>query len=125
MKIEFGKWIKECSGAHKAIVSVGPETEILKGLIKDKNVALYNAIYLKPMDENAIKDLLGYDEIIIYDAYGVECGFAYHLNAKLTELGYQGKIIIKAIPLAFIHHSSIFEQKKELGLLPEQIVELL
>lgn len=123
--VGFGKWKKIYDGNEIAIVSIGPETEILKDLIKGKGVALYNAIYLRPMDEGCINELLKYKKVIIYDAYGVESGFAYHLNAKLTKLGYKGDIIIKAVPNEFIHHSSLLEQKTDLGLLPEQIVELI
>ena len=123
--LEFGKWKKEFTGHKVAIVSVGPETELLKEIIKDKDVTLYNAIYLKPMDEEAIKDLLTYDKVIIYDAYAIENGFPEHLAASLIKQGYKGRLIIKAIPNTFVHHASVYEQKQEYKLLPEDILELL
>ena len=123
--LEFGKWKKELQGKKVAIVSVGPETELLKEIIRDKDVTLYNAIYQKPMDVEAVKDLLSYDKVIIYDAYAIENGFPEHLAASLIKQGYQGKLIIKAVPNTFVHHASVYEQKQEFALLPEDIAKLI
>jgi len=125
--IPFGNWIKELSGEKTVIVSVGPATESLKKLLIAKNiqVALYNALYQKPMDLSALEDLLNYDRIVIYDAYATENGFAQALSCELIKRNYHGSVIIKAIPDQFIDHASIDEQKAEFKLLPENIVEIL
>ena len=124
--LPFGKWKKELSGKDTAIVSVGPITLGLKELIEDKNVSLYNAIYLKPMDDELIKnELLGYKKIIIYDAYAIENGFPEALLMKLNNLGYKGEVIIKAIPDVFVDHASIDEQLAKFDLTIEKIAELL
>ena len=121
----FGKWKKELSGHKTAVVSTGPITLELKELIKDKDVALYNALYLKPMDEEAIKELLQCYKVIIYDAYAVENGFCFALSEKLVSLGYKGEVVVKAIPDVFVEHASQVEQLEQFGLKPEQIAELL
>lgn len=126
--VPFGKWKKEIDGSGTTIVSTGPVTVELKELLEKvgKKVALYNAIYLKPMDESAIDELAKYNRVIIYDAYGIENGFAQELAARLVaEKNYKGQIIIKSIPDVFVEHASQKEQLEKFGLLPEQIIELL
>ena len=123
--LPFGKWKEELLGKKVAIVSVGPETEELKELLKDKGVTLVNAIYQKPLDEEWVKKLLAYDKVIIYDAYSVEGGFPQSLAAALMTEGYQGKVIIKAVPDTFVKHASVKEQKEEFELLPQDIIKLL
>ena len=126
--VSFGKWKKELDGHKSAIVSVGPITLELKKLLLEekKNVALYNAIYLKPMDQEVIeKELLKFDRVIIYDAYGIENGFPSYLTSELVRLGYPGKIIIKSIPDVFVEHASQEEQLNQFALKPEEIVKLL
>ena len=127
-ELSFGKWKKELSGKDTAIVSVGPLTLDLKKLLEEnnKNVSLYNAIYMKPMDEEIIsKEIVKYNRVIIYDAYSVENGFAQYLSAKLVALGYKGEIIIKSIPDVFVDHASINEQLDKFALQPEDILKLL
>ena len=122
----FGKWKKELSGNKTAIVSVGPLTLELKELLSEKNVTLYNALYLKPMDEEVVnKELFNYERVIIYDAYAIENGFASQLAAHLASHGYKGQIILKAVPDEFIEHASQKEQLSKYGLLPEQILEII
>ena len=127
-ELSFGKWKKELSGKDTAIVSVGPLTLDLKKLLEEnkKDVSLYNAIYMKPMDDEIIsKELVKYNRVIIYDAYSVENGFAQYLSVKLVTLGYKGEIIIKSIPDVFVDHASINEQLDGFHLQPEDILKLL
>ncbi len=124
----FIKWKQELRGEKVAIVSVGPSTVELKELLEKENkkVSLYNALYLKPMDEEVVnKELLKYQKVIIYDAYAVENGFASELAAHLVTHGYKGEIILKAVPDEFIEHASQKEQLSKYGLLPEQILEII
>lgn len=126
--ISFGKWKKELSGSKTAIVSIGPVTVELKELLdkSNKKVTLFNAIYLKPMDDDAVEELSKYERVVIYDAYAVENGFAQELAAHLVSIKkYKGEIIIKSIPDVFVEHASQKEQLDKFGLSPEQIVELL
>ena len=123
--LPFGKWKEELLGQKTAIVSVGPETEELKELLKDKDITLVNAIYQKPLDEEWVKKLLSYNKVIIYDAYSVEGGFPQALSSRLMVEGFKGEVIIKAIPDVFVKHASVKEQKAEFKLLPEDIISLL
>ena len=128
LSIDNGKWKVEKEGKSTVVVSVGPLTLDLKELIikNNKECALYNAIYQKPMDDGLIeREIVNFKKIIIYDAYGIENGFPQALLERLNNLGYKGEVVIKSIPDVFVDHASIEEQLDKFGLLPEQIIELL
>lgn len=125
-EVAFGKWKKELNPNSKvAVVSVGPETEKLKEIIKDKNVKLFNAIYQKPLDTDSIKELLKLNKVIIFDPYGVEEGFPSALATTLLKCDYKGKLIIKAIPSKFIQHSLVEEQLADLNITIEDVIKLI
>ena len=123
--LPFGKWKLELQGKGTAVVSVGPETDKLKELLKDSNVTLINAVYQKPLDGEWVDKLMSYQKVIIYDAYSVYQGFPQSLSAELMRKGYKGEVIAKAIPDVFVKHASVKEQKEEFGLLVEDIVKLV
>ena len=126
-KIPYGSWVEELSGKEVAIVSVGPETVNLKDqLIKeDKNVTLYNAIYLRPFDTNKAKELLNFKKVIIYNAYATKEGFSNALEAFLLEHGYKGELISRCVPNEFVKQATIAEQRKEFGLDIDSIISLI
>ncbi len=123
--VPFGKWKKELDGRGAAVISVGPITLELRALLEDKDVVLYNAIYQKPFDEEAVKEVMKRSKIIIYDAYATVSGFASYLSEYLLTNDYKGEVIVKAIPDVFVAHATIEEQLKRYSLLPEDITKLL
>lgn len=128
-KIPYGSWKVELESKSKevAIVSVGPITVDLKKKLQElhKDVALYNAIYVKPMDESKIIELLNYKKIIIYNAYATREGFANALESRLLELGYKGKVITKTIPTQFVGQATIDEQRELFGIKIDNIIDLI
>ena len=128
-KIPYGSWKVELESKSKetAIVSVGPITVQLKNKLKElnKDVTLFNAIYVKPMDEGKVQDLLNYKKVIIYNAYATKEGFANALESKLLNLGYKGKVIVKAVPTEFIKQATIEEQRELFGIKIDNIIDLL
>lgn len=126
-KIPYGSWKIELEGKDTAVVSTGPLTLKLKEEITKakKNVSLYNAIYLRPMDEAKIEQLLDYKKIIIYDPYSTKEGFVNALENRLFELGYAGQVIVKTIPTKFIRQATIEEQREEYKLQVKDIIDLL
>ena len=126
-KIPYGSWKTELEGKGTAIVSVGPLTLKLKDALTEnkKNVTLYNAIYLRPMDEARIKELLKYNKVIIYNPYATKEGFAKALEDRLLELDYKGQVIVKCVPTVFVKQASIEEQRQEFGLTIEDILSII
>lgn len=126
-KIPYGSWKVELEGKGTAIVSTGPITLKLKEKLKEENldVALFNAIYLRPMDESKIKELVKYNKVIIYNPYATREGFATALEDKLFGLGYKGEVIVKCVPTVFVKQATIEEQRQEFGITVEDIISLL
>ena len=126
-KIPYGSWKVELEGKDAAIISVGPQTLKLKAKLIElkKDVTLFNAIYLRPLDEAKLLSLLSFPKIIIYNAYATKEGFASAVKSILLDHGYQGKVITKTVPTKFIRHESIEEQREELGLTIDDIIDSL
>ena len=124
-KIPFGSWKQELQGKKVAIVSSGPVTLKLKEELanQNKNVSLYNAIYLRPMDEAKIQELLNYDKIIIYNPYATKEGFANALESRLIELRYKGDIKVMTVPNEIVEQASIEEQRARYHLLIEDVIK--
>ncbi|MDY0100436.1 MAG: 1-deoxy-D-xylulose-5-phosphate synthase [Bacilli bacterium] len=125
-ELTLGKWIVELKAKTKklAIIAVGQLLRELKQLIIDKNldVTLINALYLKPIDEDLLKTLLHYENILLYDAYASENGFITFLKSKLSDLSYCGKIYSFGVKDQFVSHGKIKEQLALFNLLPEQVL---
>ena len=126
-KIPYGSWKEETSGGKTAVVSTGPIVVDLKNAIQTNkmNVTLYNAVYLRPMDETKVDALCKYDKVIIYNPYATKEGFANSLEAKLLEKGYRGEIIVKCVPTAFVKQATIEEQREQFGITVNNILDLL
>ena len=105
---------------------IGATTDFGPLIANKKNVALYNAIYQKPLDEELISsELINYQTIIIYDAYATENGFVSYLATHLIENGYKGQIIIKSIPSVYVEHATQKEQLEQFGLDVDSILKLI
>jgi deoxyxylulose-5-phosphate synthase len=66
--------------------------------------------------------LTKYDNIVIYDPYATENGFAAHIKTKLCNLSYKGDILSFSVPDTFVSQAKIIEQLEEYGLLPKQVL---
>ena len=128
-KIPYGSWKVELESKSKdcAIVSVGPITLKLKATLEElnKDVALYNAIYVRPFDLEKAQELLSYKKVIIYNAYATKEGFANALEAYLLNNRYQGEVISKTVPTEFVKQATIDQQREEFGLRIDDIIDLL
>lgn len=126
-QVSFAKWYKKIEGNSKkvAIVSTGALINALAKEIDEakKDVTLFNALFISPIDLEAVKELLSYERVIIYDPYSTEYGLATNLVMELVKQGYKGKIDTFTLPNAFIKQASIDEQIKELGLEPSDILK--
>ena len=103
--------IKSSKNKKIALVSMGPHLLDLLNEFKDEDIAIFNALFLKGYEEESVKKLLEYENIYIYDPYGVETGFCSNLVYNLNSYKYKGNIFTKAIPLEFIAKGKIEEQE--------------
>lgn len=104
-----------------AVVGVGPLTQELLEPLISTDTSIYNVVTLKPISKLLINELMNYKNIVIYTPYETSGGFANSLLHELNELHFNGNIYIKAVPLKFISHASIYEQLDVCELLPNQI----
>jgi 1-deoxy-D-xylulose-5-phosphate synthase len=125
----FGRWrfLHKAAAKKVALIAVGPnETEIEKGLLAQNiDATLIDPVYLNPIDPNDIAELLPYEHVFIYDAYGTKEGFGSSVESALLEAGYKGKVHCHCVPNEFIKHATIKQQEDAAGLLPEQILSLV
>ncbi len=126
-KIPYGSWKVELEGSKTAIISAGPLTLKLKSKLIElnKDVTLFNAIYLRPLDESKLLSLLDYSKIIIYNPYATKEGFASAVKSFLIDHNYKGEVITKTVPTTFVKHASIEEQRQEFNLTIDDIIDSL
>ena len=120
--LKLGEWKLESKGQDVAIISYGP---IVNELVKRyPNYTVVNAIFQKPIDLTLLKTLLD-KQIVIYDLYGTEEGFAATIKNALNELNYQCNVKSLCVPSVFIKHGRISEQIKELHISLDDLDQLI
>ena len=127
--LPFGRWrfVEEKENKKLILVGVGPDGRKLNDLLEANGIeaSYVNPLYLNSFDKDDVAKLLGYENILVYDSYGVENGFASKLGSVLMKAGYKGNFIAKAIGNDFVSHMSIKEQKSLYGLNPEEMLEFI
>ena len=113
-ELKLGQWCIENQGDDTVIITYGPVVNDVVN--KFKNNTVVNAIFQKPIDTELLKALLNKKQIVIYDIYGTEEGFASIVKQELDKLSYRGIIKTLCVPSAFIKHASIDEQISSLNI---------
>lgn len=67
-------------------------------------------------DEKFYQCLIEHDEIVIYDPTSTDIGYSSYLSYQLSRRGFKGKLIVLALPSAYISHATIDEQLQSLNL---------
>ena len=114
--LHYGKAVKLKEGKKIAVVSLGPIVHDIVNRLEDEklDITVYNSLFIKPIDIEMVKELLGYDKVIIYDPYGTKDGLAIHILDALNTLSYKGEIKSLCVPDSFIKQATIAEQREEL-----------
>lgn len=124
-EIVYGKWKYECRfpASGIAVIGFGPVLNTL--LDAHPEVTVVNALFQSPLDKELLKELLSYRHIVVYDAYGIEEGFPFHINAALTELGYRNQIHFISLKNRFIQKGTIDQQQKRCKVDPDYVLAYL
>ena len=112
--IKLGEWHLENKGDDTVIITYGPVVNEVVDRFNKHTVI--NALFQKPIDTELLKTLLNKKQIVIYDIYGTEEGFASIVKEELNKLSYKGIIKFLDVPSEFIKHGSVDGQIKALGL---------
>lgn len=130
--IPIGTWETLVSGEEISILAVGPMVEVAKvaaeSLKRDGiSVEVVNARFLKPLDENMLTELAHRrNKLIVLE----EASQAGSLGSAVLEFyattGITGvDVSLMGIPDVFIEHGTIKEQREEVGLTAESVIELI
>lgn len=115
-EVKYLEWetLKTSSTKNLCLISYGPHISEINKTCKELNdLTIINAMFLYPINIQFLKTLLDYKTIIIYDPYGTENGFSYHLENALISLNYKGNIIKRTIPIKYVKKATILEQEIE------------
>ena len=80
------------------------------------DIYLINTLFLSPLDEETLEQLINKKRIFIYNPYSVLEGYSDKIADYLLKHGFKGEFISYDIPLAFIKQATIPEQLKEYDL---------
>jgi len=130
-ELPVGKGQQLCEGTDIAILSIGPIGYAAKKAIqavKDLGIeaALYNMIYLKPIDEELLHEVgKKYSRIITLENGTIVGGLGTAVMEFMMENGYTPLVKKLGIPDRFIEHGSINELYKLCGLDTESIINTI
>ena len=126
-QLEYGEHTVINQGTSKKllIVSVGPKSREIENLRAKENidVTLVTPIWLNPISQSLVDFALGYENILIHDAYSTKVGFCNSFLSSLMEKGYSGKVIVRSLPNEFISALDKKEEESAFGLTAEQVLE--
>lgn len=120
--ISYGKWETLSKGEDIAIIATGKMVQhALKAKEslekKGKTVTLINATFIKPIDEDIIKELsLGHKAIITVEDNIQKGGFGESVMESLYRNEYKGKLKILAYKDEFVEQGSVNLLYEEYGL---------
>ena len=87
-------------------------------------MSLINARFVKPIDEEAVREACGDHSLIVTMEENVACGgYGEKILAYMNENGLRNRFLSIAIPDVFVEHGNVELLKQEIGLDPQSIVE--
>jgi 1-deoxy-D-xylulose-5-phosphate synthase len=108
------------------LLSFGPHLQgILKKTKDFKGLTIVNTLFIYPINKDELKKYLDYENIVIYNPYGIESGYVYQMENALIDLGYKGNVLKKSIPITYVDKGTILEQEQLYGVDEDSLVNLL
>jgi 1-deoxy-D-xylulose-5-phosphate synthase len=121
-KITLGSWELLKEGKEVAVLAVGwPVYQALKAAqrLREKGIELtvVNARFVKPIDEELLKQIAStHSTIITVEENTVIGGFGASVAQKLYSLGYKGRVKNLGLPDRFIEHGPQEELRRLVGI---------
>lgn len=126
--VRLGKaeWIyKEREIALLAVGSMVKTAETVRDMLKEKGhqVSLINARFVKPIDEEAVREACKNHGLIVTMEENMACGgFGEKVLAYMNENGLENRFLRIAIPDEFVEHGNVELLKRQIGIDAESIV---
>lgn len=127
--IQLGKaeWIyREREIALFAVGSMVKTAERVRELLKEKGcgVSLINARFVKPIDEEAVKEACQEHRLIVTMEENVSCGgYGEKVLDCMNRNGLQAGVLNISIPDAYVEHGNVELLKQEIGIDADSIAE--
>ncbi|WP_201713449.1 1-deoxy-D-xylulose-5-phosphate synthase [Rossellomorea arthrocnemi] len=128
--IPIGTWEVLKQGTDAAILTFGTTIPMAMEAAADLekqglSVRVVNARFIKPMDENMLKSILGEEmPVLTIEEAVLQGGFGSGVLEFAQEQGYHDAVIDRiGIPDYFIEHGSVKELLNEIGMTKENIVD--
>nr|WP_289767257.1 1-deoxy-D-xylulose-5-phosphate synthase [uncultured Acetatifactor sp.] len=126
--VRLGKaeWIyKEREIALLAVGSMVKTAETVRDMLKEKGhqVSLINARFVKPIDEEAVREACKNHDLIVTMEENMACGgFGEKVLAYMNENGLENRFLRIAILDEFVEHGNVELLKRQIGIDAESIV---
>ena len=124
-EIPVGTWeyLKKTKSCKNTIISYGTDVQKLYEKLKDKNVNIINARYIKPIDKEILKELISTKQkIYIYETSIKTNSLGTNILEYFNHKEATNKIKLTGIDNKFIHHGKIESLKKSTNLDLDYIV---
>ncbi len=121
------EWIyRERDIALFAVGSMVKTAEIVRDMLKENgyNVSIINARFVKPIDEDAVREACENHGLIVTMGENVACGgYGEKVLDYMNRTGLQNRILSIAIPDAYVEHGNVELLKQEIGLDAQSIAD--
>ncbi len=127
--VELGKaeWIyRERGIALLAVGSMVKTAEEVRNILKEKGlgVSLVNARFVKPIDEEAVREACEEHRLIVTMEENVACGgYGEKVLDYMNRSGCRNRLVNIAIPDAYVEHGNVEMLKQEIGIDAGSIVK--
>ena len=128
LPLPIGKWEKTREGDFAAVLAIGPMVQVAEeaaDLLKREglNVRVINARFIKPLDEEMLKELAQeHIPLLVLEETAVAGGLGSAvLEFYALQHLHNVSVSLIGIPDLFIEHASIKEQRVEAGLTAEHV----
>ncbi len=127
--VELGKaeWIyREWEIALFAVGSMVKTAVAVREALKEKgySVSLINARFVKPIDEEAVREACAEHRLIVTMEENVACGgYGEKVLSFLNRNGFRNLYLNISIPDAYVEHGNVELLKKEIGIDADSVVE--
>ena len=125
-EIKVGTWeyLRKIDGCTNTVISYGTDVAKLSEMLKDENINIVNARYIKPIDKVVLKELAKENhKIYVYESNIKTNSLGTNILEYFNHLEATNKVRITGIDNAFVEHGKINELKKIVNLDLETVVE--
>ena len=125
-EIKVGTWeyLRKIDGCTNTVISYGTDVAKLSEMLKDENINIVNARYIKPIDKAVLKELAKDNhKIYVYESNIKTNSLGTNILEYFNHLEATNKVRITGIDNAFVEHGKINELKKIVNLDLETVVQ--